>query len=95
MLKQTHTISYIQQASHESIEGNEEEIVYAQGIESLKVIRTDIQHKPEVLQFKAAHEPLVKALSSFKNMESHGQLIKPILCQLITWTLPKEGITLL
>jgi hypothetical protein len=28
-------------------------------------------------------------------MESHGKPIKPILRQLITWTLPKEGITLL
>ncbi len=28
-------------------------------------------------------------------MESHGELIKPVLCQLITWTPPKEGITLL
>jgi len=28
-------------------------------------------------------------------MESHGKLIKLILRQLITWTLPKEGITLL
>jgi hypothetical protein len=28
-------------------------------------------------------------------MESHGKLIKPIFSQLITWTLPKEGITLL
>jgi hypothetical protein len=28
-------------------------------------------------------------------MESHGELIKPILRQLITWTLPKEGIKLL
>jgi hypothetical protein len=28
-------------------------------------------------------------------MESHGKSIKPILCQLITWTLPNEGITLL
>jgi hypothetical protein len=27
-------------------------------------------------------------------MESHGEPIKPILCQLITWTPPKEGITL-
>jgi hypothetical protein len=41
------------------------------------------------------HEPLVKALSSFKNMDSHGKLIKPILRQLITWTPPKERITLL
>ncbi len=28
-------------------------------------------------------------------MESHGDPIKPLLRQLITWTLPKEGITLL
>jgi len=28
-------------------------------------------------------------------MESHGEPIKLILCQLITWTPPKEGITLL
>jgi len=27
-------------------------------------------------------------------MQNHGELIKPILRQLITWTLPKEGITL-
>jgi hypothetical protein len=28
-------------------------------------------------------------------MENHGKPIKPILRQLITWTPPKEGITLL
>jgi hypothetical protein len=28
-------------------------------------------------------------------MDSHGEPIKPVLCQLITWTPPKEGITLL
>jgi site-specific DNA-cytosine methylase len=28
-------------------------------------------------------------------MESHGESIKPVLRELITWTLPKEGITLL
>jgi hypothetical protein len=28
-------------------------------------------------------------------MESHGELIKPVLCQLMTWTPPKERITLL
>jgi site-specific DNA-cytosine methylase len=28
-------------------------------------------------------------------MESHGKPIKPVLCQLITWTPPKEKITLL
>jgi len=77
------------------IKGNEEETAYAQAIESLKVVPIDIQHGPKVLQrFKTAHEPLVKALYSFENMESHGELIKPILRQLITWTPPKKGITL-
>jgi hypothetical protein len=46
-------------------------------------------------RFKATHEPLVKALSSFENMESHGEPIKPVLRQLITWTSLKKGITLL
>jgi hypothetical protein len=85
MLKETHTISYIQQVNHEWIEVDEEETAYTQAIESLKVVLTNIQHGPEILQrFKAAHEPLVKALSSFENMESHGKPIKPILRQLIT-----------
>jgi hypothetical protein len=80
MLKEAHTISYIQQVSHEWIEGDEEKIVYAQATKSLKVVPLDIQHGPEVLQrFNAAHEPLVKALSNFENMESHGEPIKPIL----------------
>jgi len=80
MFKEAHTISYIQQASHKWIEGGEEETAYAQGTESLRVIPIDIQHGPKVLQrFKAAHEPLVKTLFSFENMESHGKLIKPIL----------------
>jgi hypothetical protein len=49
------------------------------------VVLINIQHKPEVLQrFKVAHEPLAKALSSFENMESHGESIKPVLFQLIT-----------
>jgi hypothetical protein len=96
MLKEAHTISYIQQASHEWIEGDEEEIAYAQATESLKVVPIDIQHGPEILQrFKVAHKPLVNVLSSFESMESHGELIKPLLRQLITWTPPKEGITLL
>jgi hypothetical protein len=38
MLKETHIISYIQQASHEWIEGDEEEIAYAQATESLRVV---------------------------------------------------------
>jgi hypothetical protein len=85
MLKGTHTISNIQQVSHEWIEGDEEEIAYAQTTESLRVVPTNIQHGPKVLQrFKAAHEPLVKALSSFENMENHGEPIKPILRQLLT-----------
>jgi len=96
MLKEAHTISYIQQASHEWIEGDEEEISYAQVTESLRVVPTDIQHGPKVLhRFKVAHEPLVKTLSSFESMESHGELIKLVFHQLITWTSPKEGITLL
>jgi len=45
--------------------------------------------------FKATHEPLVKALSNFENMESHGKPIKLVLHQLITSTSPKEEITLL
>jgi hypothetical protein len=49
MLKEPHTISYIQQANHEWIEGDEEETTYAQAIESLRVVPTDIQHGPEVL----------------------------------------------
>jgi hypothetical protein len=79
MLKETHTISYIQQANHEWIEGDEEEIDI-QATEILKVVPTDIQHGPKVLQrFKVAHKPLVKALSSFESMDSHGEPIKPLL----------------
>jgi len=67
MLKEAHTISYIQLVSHEWIKGNEEEIAYAQATKSLKVVPTDIQHGPEVLQrFKVAHKPLVKALFSLR-----------------------------
>jgi hypothetical protein len=47
MFKEAHTISYIQQASHEWIEGNEKETAYAQAIESLRVVPTDIQHEPK------------------------------------------------
>jgi hypothetical protein len=79
MFKEAHTISYIQQVNHEWIEGDEEEIAYAQATKSLRVVPPNIQHRPEILQrFKAAHEPLVKTLFSFENMESHGELIKPI-----------------
>ncbi len=96
MLKEAHTISYILQISHEWIEGDEEETIYTQVTKSLKVVPTDIQHGLEVLQrFKVAHEPLVKALSNFENMESYGKPIKLVFYRLITWTLPKEGITLL
>ncbi len=44
MLKETHTISYIQQVSHEWIKGDEKETTYAQTIESLRMVPTDIQH---------------------------------------------------
>jgi hypothetical protein len=95
MLKETHTIFYIQQIN-QWIEGNEEETTYAQATESLKVVPINIQQGPKVVhKFKATHEPLVKALSNFENMESHGELIKPIFWQLITWTPFKEEITLL
>jgi len=74
MLKEAHTIFYIQQANHEWIKGDEEETTYTQATESLRVVPTDIQHGPEVLQrFKTTHKPLVKALSCFENMESHGE----------------------
>ncbi len=60
------------------------------------MIVIDIQHGPKVLQkFKVAHKPFVKTLFNFESMESHGEPIKPLLRQLITWTPPKEGITLL
>jgi hypothetical protein len=49
MLKEAHTISYIQQASHEWKEGDEKKTTYAQAIESLKVVPIDIQHGPKVL----------------------------------------------
>ncbi len=49
MLKEAHIISYIQQANHEWIEGDEEETIYAQAIESLRVVPTNIQHRPKVL----------------------------------------------
>jgi hypothetical protein len=49
MLKEAHTISYIQQANHEWIEGDEEEIAYAQAIESLRMVPSDIQHELKVL----------------------------------------------
>ncbi len=55
MLKETHTISYIQQTNHEWIQGDEEEIAYVQAIESLKVVPTNIQHEQKVLRrFKIA-----------------------------------------
>jgi hypothetical protein len=60
MFKETHTISYIQQASHEWIERDEEETTYAQATESLRVVPMNIQHGPKVLQwFKTVHKPLV------------------------------------
>jgi hypothetical protein len=60
------------------------------------VVPINIQDRPKVLyRFKAAHKPLVKTLFNFENMESHGKPIKLVLHQLITCTLPKEGITLL
>jgi hypothetical protein len=48
MLKEAHTISYIQQTNHEWIKGDGEETTHAQATESLKVVRTNIQHRPKV-----------------------------------------------
>jgi len=80
LISTSDTIYHIQQVSHKWIEGDEEEIAYAQATESLRVVPTDIQHGLEVLQrFKVAHKPFVKALSSFESMESHGEPIKPLL----------------
>jgi len=76
MFMEAHTISYMQQISHKWIKGDEEEIAYAQATKSLRVVPTNIQHGPKVLhRFIATHEPLVKALCSFENMESHGEPI--------------------
>jgi hypothetical protein len=81
MLKEAHTISYIQQVNHEWIKGDEQNTSYAQATESLKVVPINIQDGPKILQrFEATHEPLVKALLNFENMESHGKSIKRVLC---------------
>jgi hypothetical protein len=42
MLKEAHTISYIQQVNHKWIEGDEEDTAYAQATESLRVVPMDI-----------------------------------------------------
>jgi hypothetical protein len=61
MLKEAHTISYIQQANHKWIEGDETETIYTQATKSSKVVHTNIQHRSEVLQrFKVTPKPLVK-----------------------------------
>lgn len=96
MLKEVHTISYVQQASQEWMEEDEEEIAYTQATENLSAIPTEFQHGPEVLQrLKAVHEPLVKALSKFEKMESHGEKIQPLLRKLVTWAPPEKGLTVL
>jgi len=85
MFKEAHTISYIQQTSHEWIKGDEEEIAYAQATESLRPVPINIQHGPKVLErFKVAHKPLVKTLFNFESMENHGEPIEPLFRQLIT-----------
>jgi hypothetical protein len=49
MLEEIHTISYIRKASHEWIEGDEKESIYAQATESLKLVPIGIQYGPKVL----------------------------------------------
>jgi len=56
MFKEAHTISYIQQDSHEWIEGDEKEIAYAQAIKSLRVVPINIQHGPKV--YKGSKKPM-------------------------------------
>jgi len=46
MLKEAHTIFYIQQPNHEWITEDEEETAYAQATKSLRVVRIGIQHGP-------------------------------------------------
>jgi hypothetical protein len=58
MLKETHTISYLQQVSHEWKKGDEEEITYVQAIESLKVVPTDIEHGPKALHRQSSPQAL-------------------------------------
>jgi hypothetical protein len=60
---------------------------------SLKVVPIDIQHRPEVLQSSKQPTSPWSKLCLVLRMESHGDPIKPLFRQLITWTLPKEGIT--
>jgi hypothetical protein len=50
MLKETHTISYIQQVRHEWIMGDEEEIAYAQTIENLRVVPFGLKNAPIFFQ---------------------------------------------
>ncbi len=46
MLKEAHTIFYIQQPNHERIKEDEEETAYAQATTSLRVVRIGVQHGP-------------------------------------------------
>jgi len=55
ILKEAHTILYIQQVSHEWIKGDEEETAYAQATKSLRVVRTNIQHRPRF--YKGSKQP--------------------------------------
>jgi thioesterase domain-containing protein len=90
MFKETHAISYIQQASQEWIEGDEEEIAYTQAIESLNVVPTDIQHGPKF--YKGSKQPtslwsklclnlrawraMVNQLSQYFINASHGHRLR-------------------
>jgi hypothetical protein len=49
MLKEAHTISYIQLANHEWIKRDEKETTYPPVTKCLKVVPTNIQHGLEVL----------------------------------------------
>jgi hypothetical protein len=56
----------------------------------------EIAHGPKIVQrLKAAHGPLVTAMQIFESMKSNGEPIQLLLCRTLTWTPPKDGLTLL
>jgi hypothetical protein len=96
MLKEVNTISYIKNLTQEWMEEDEEEIAYAAAAESLIAGPVDVTHSPEVLQrLKVAHYPLVTTMHKCEAMESNGEPIQPLLSKVVTWTPPKDGITVL
>jgi hypothetical protein len=95
-LKEANTILYIPSSLQEWIEEDVEEIANAQAAASLVAAPIEIAHGPEIVQrLKAAHGPLVTAMQIFESMKSNGEPIQPLLSRTVTWTPPKDGLTLL